>query len=189
MSSHAWGRAVKVPRPASTLCRCSSPTHSLNTATVNRQDSQSRVTKRLGEVASPDFYWLVETLLVGYEGLPEVTQDIIIIIINPIILLHLALLLTLGHGQVTVTLLSVVVWCVLDVSVDCVISCSSVILVLSSQLRGKQNLPVSCVGCYLQCLGLALLSSLPTYQIVFLLIIWELLLLLLSLLSINKLST
>ena len=87
---------------------------------ANRSYESSRLTKRLCEVAKPDIKWITEIPVLGYEILPEVTEDIVIVIVNlenillnltacgcvhsvrtyPVIFLHRIILvsLSLSHG-------------------------------------------------------------------------------------------
>ena len=44
--------------------------------------SRSRLTKRLCEVAKPDIKWITEIPLLSYKALPEVAEDIVIVIVN-----------------------------------------------------------------------------------------------------------
>ena len=42
----------------------------------------SGLTKRLCEVAKPDIKWITEVLLLSYEILSEVAEDVVIVIVN-----------------------------------------------------------------------------------------------------------
>ena len=133
-----WEQGAEGPRLSSILGKCSSHRHFL----WKLVDKEIRiylecyVTKGLGEVTSPNLYWVMEIFPLIYKILPKVAEDFIIVIVNlsnftiihwldictsisyPVVLFHLVVFLTLCHAGITLTdPLPLLTWIVLDVSV------------------------------------------------------------------------